>query len=115
MRRSANGWFNESRTPWPSRTATNWSLSFLETAQHGCQEGGPQSQAKPPKATSKPYTRHLLGIYSGVQSHPKATPRPHQSHTKATPRPHQSHTKATPKPHQSHTKATPKPHQSHTK
>src|ERR1035441_1295530 len=60
---------------------------------------------KPPKATAKPYTRHILGIDSGLQSHIKATPRPHQSHTKATPRPHQSHTKATPRPHQSHTKA----------
>src|ERR1039458_5091937 len=96
MRRSANGWFNESRTPWPSRTATNWSLSFLETAQHGSPEGGPQSQAKPPKATSKPYTRHLLGIYSGVQSHPKATPKPHQGHTKATPKPPPCDTHATP-------------------
>src|ERR1035437_3550979 len=45
---------------------------------------------KPPKATAKPYTRHILGIDSGLQSHTKATPRPHQSHTKATPKPHQS-------------------------
>jgi hypothetical protein len=29
--------------------------------------------SKPPKATTKPYTRHILGIDSGVQSHPKAT------------------------------------------
>src|ERR1039458_8484104 len=64
---------------------------------------------KPPKATAKPYSRHILGIYSGVQSHPKATLQPPQGHLKATPKPHQSHTKATPKPHQSHTKATPKP------
>src|ERR1017187_7988397 len=70
---------------------------------------------KPPKATAKPYTRHILGIDSGLQSHTKATPRPHQSHTKATPKPHQGHTKATPRPHQSHTKATPKPHQTHPK
>src|ERR1039457_4249045 len=42
---------------------------------------------KPPKATAKPYTRHILGIDSGLQSHPKATPKPHQSHTKATPKP----------------------------
>src|ERR1019366_3291818 len=42
---------------------------------------------KPPKATSKPYSRHILGIDSGVQSHTKATPRPHQGHTKATPKP----------------------------
>jgi hypothetical protein len=31
---------------------------------------------KPPKATLKPYTRHRLGIDSGPQSHPNATPRP---------------------------------------
>src|ERR1035441_8962826 len=96
-----------------------------------------KGRAKPPKATSKPYTRHILGIDSGVQSHTKATSRLHQGSTKATPKPHQSHTKATPKPytrhilgidsgvqshtkatsrlHQGSTKATPKPHQSHTK
>src|ERR1039457_5395719 len=42
---------------------------------------------KPPKATAKPYTRHILGIDSGLQSHPKATLKPPQSHTKATPKP----------------------------
>src|ERR1017187_7070882 len=31
---------------------------------------------KPPKATAKPYTRHILGIDSGHQSHTKATPKP---------------------------------------
>src|ERR1035441_5313059 len=36
------------------------------------------------KATAKPYSRHILGIYSGVQSHPKATLKPPQSHLKAT-------------------------------
>src|ERR1039457_5853141 len=88
--------------------------------QHPISKGG----AKPPKATPKPHTRHILGIDSGVQSHLKATPRPPQSHllgsteppqgsTKATPRLHQSHTKATPRPHQSHTKATPRLPQSH--
>src|ERR1035438_5289757 len=41
---------------------------------------GRQIHPKPPKATTKPYTRHILGIDSGVQSHPKATPRPPQSH-----------------------------------
>src|ERR1035441_8905303 len=30
---------------------------------------------KPPKATAKPYCRHILGIDSGVQSQPKATPK----------------------------------------
>src|ERR1035441_6123974 len=57
---------------------------------------------KPPKATAKPYSRHILGIYSGVQSHAKATLQPPQGHLKATPKRHQSHTKAPPKPHQSH-------------
>src|ERR1035438_7072211 len=64
---------------------------------------------KPPKATAKPYSRHILGIYSGVQSHPKATPRPTDSQPIGTPKPPQSHPKAPPKPHQSHTKASPKP------
>src|ERR1019366_2604050 len=61
---------------------------------------------RPTKATPRPYTRHILGIDSGVQSHPKATPRLHQGHTKATPKPHQSHTKATPKPHPCDPQAT---------
>src|ERR1019366_4595406 len=59
-----------------------------------------RGRAKPPKATPRPYTRHILGIDSGVQSHTKATPRLHQGYTKATPRLHQGYTKATPKPHQ---------------
>src|ERR1035441_1907539 len=49
---------------------------------------------KPPKATTRPYTRHILGIDSGVQSHPKATPRPPQGYTKATPRLHQGYPQA---------------------
>src|ERR1039457_1506791 len=54
----------------------------------------PEGRAEPPKATTKPYTRHILGIDSGVQSHPKATLKPHQGSTKAPPRLHQSHPKA---------------------
>src|ERR1035441_8803365 len=54
-------------------------------------------------------TRHILGIYSGAQSHTKAAPRPYERHLIGNPKPRQSRTKATPKPHQSHTKATPKP------
>src|ERR1035438_7015320 len=54
--------------------------------------------AKPPKAIAKPYSRHILGIDSGVQSHTKATPRPHQGYTKATPKPPRSHPHATLKP-----------------
>src|ERR1039458_4413710 len=73
--------------------------------QHPISKGG----AKPPKATAKPYSRHILGIYSGVQSHPKATSKPTDSQPIGPPKPPQSHPKATPKPHQSHTKATPKP------
>src|ERR1035438_2561394 len=64
---------------------------------------------KPPKATAKPYSRHILGIYSGVQSHPKAIPRPHQSLLIGTALRPQSHLKATPKPPSSHPKATFKP------
>src|ERR1019366_6374340 len=67
---------------------------------------------KPPKATAKPYSRHILGIDSGVHSHTTATPQPHHSHTKATTKPQQSHNKATTKPQQSHNKATTKPQQS---
>jgi hypothetical protein len=89
-------------------------------------EIGAKDHPKPPKATPKPYSRHILGIDSGVQSHPKATSEPPQSlligtslgpqsHPKATPRLHQSHTKAPPKPPQGSTKATPRLHQSHPK
>src|ERR1035437_4885701 len=42
---------------------------------------------KPPKATTRPYTRHILGIDSGVQSHPKATSKPTDSQPIATPKP----------------------------
>src|ERR1039457_7296692 len=59
---------------------------------------GRQIHPKPPKATTKPYTRHILGIDSGVQSHPKAIYCGVQSHPKATPRIPQGHPKATPKP-----------------
>src|ERR1039458_8530998 len=72
---------------------------FCESALAEC--GMQKGRAKPPKATSKPYSRHILGIDSGVQSHPKATPKPPQSHLKATSKPPQSHTKATTKPPQS--------------
>src|ERR1019366_7030464 len=57
-----------------------------------------QSHLKPPKATAKPYSRHILGIDSGVQSHTKATPRLHQGYTKATPRLHQGYPTASLKP-----------------
>src|ERR1019366_66876 len=56
-----------------------------------------QARAKPPKATTRPYTRHRLRSTKPPQGHPKATPRPPQGSTKAPPRLHQSATKATPK------------------
>jgi hypothetical protein len=65
--------------------------------------------SKPPKATLKPYSRHILGIDSGVQSHPKATPRLHQGSTKATLQPPQSHPKATLMRPSSHLQARCKP------
>src|ERR1035438_8145253 len=40
-----------------------------------------------PTPGTKPYTRHILGIDSGLQSHPKATTKPPQGSTKATFRP----------------------------
>src|ERR1017187_671669 len=70
---------------------------------------GQKGRAKPPKATTRPPQGHILGIDSGVQSHPKATPRLHQGSTKATPRPHQGHTEATPKPPPCDPKAIHKP------
>src|ERR1017187_10220265 len=77
--------------------ATRWSLhDSRRPPARPCQRHA--GSRKPPKATAKPYSRHILGIYSRVQSHPKATPRPHQSHTKATPKPPQSHPKARRKP-----------------
>ena len=85
-----------------------------------------KGRTKPPQATPKPYTRHILGINSGVQSYPKATLKPHQSHLKATLKPPSSHPQATLKPPSSHIlgidsgvqsypKATLKPLQSHLK
>src|ERR1035441_2151224 len=64
-----------------------------------------RGRAKPPKATPRPYTRHILGIDSGVQSHTKAIPRLHQGYTKATPRLHQGYTKASPMRPSSHPQA----------
>ena len=80
----------------------------------------PKGRAEPPKATAKPYSRHILGIYSGGQSHLKATPKPFgrqavgnrlgtQSHPNASSKPPQSHILGNTEPPQSHTKATPKP------
>jgi hypothetical protein len=78
----------------------------------------PTSNLEQGRAAShpKPYTRHVLGIYSGVQRHPKAIIKPHQGQLlgnqlgtncdpKATLKRHQSHTNATPMRPQSHLKA----------
>src|ERR1035437_3398681 len=81
-------------------------LACLHSRSQESHLRGQKGPAKPPKATSRPPQSHILGIDSGVQSHLKATLKPHQGSTKATPRPPQSHTKATPKRHQSLTKAT---------
>src|ERR1035441_1925585 len=69
-----------------------------------------QSHPKPSqshlKATTKPYTRHILGIDSGVQRHLKATPKPHPCAIRATPKPPQGSTKAPPRPPQGYPRAT---------
>src|ERR1035441_291715 len=62
-----------------------------------------------PKATPRPHQGHILGIDSGVQRHPKATPKPPQGSTKAPPRLHQGYTKTTPRLPQGSPKATPGP------
>src|ERR1035441_5413368 len=64
----------------------------------GCGKSAGASQRKPPKATTKPYTRHILSIDSGVQRHLKATLKPSSCDPKATPRLHQGSTKAPPRP-----------------
>src|ERR1035441_9538953 len=68
-----------------------------------------------PKATPRPHQGHILGIDSGVQRHPKAPPKPPQGSTKAPPRLHQGSTKAPPRLHQGSTKAPPRLHQGSTK
>src|ERR1039458_7926425 len=95
----------------PGRFAVRNIEHRTSNIQHPISKGG----AKPPKATAKPYSRHILGIDSGVQSHPNSSLKPPQSLLIANRLGPQSHTNATLKPPQSHTKATPKPHQSHTK
>src|ERR1035441_1439679 len=77
----------------PGRFAVRNIQHRTSNIQHPISKGG----AKPPKATAKPYTRHIVGIYSGVQSHPKATSKPTDSQPIGTPEPPQSHPKATPK------------------
>src|ERR1035438_5718072 len=47
-----------------------------------------------PKATPRPHQGHILGIDSGVQGHTTATPRLPQGSTKAPPRLHQGYFQA---------------------
>src|ERR1022692_3600021 len=82
----------------PGRFAVRNIEHRTSNIQHPISKGG----AKPPKATPKPYSRHILGIDSGVQSHPKATSKPTDSQPIGTPKPHQCDLKATPKPPQSY-------------
>ena len=89
----------------PGRFAVRNSEHRTSAVQHPISKGA----AKPPKATSKPYSRHILGIDSGVQSHTKGTSKPTDSQPIGTPKPHQCDPKATPRLHQSHPKATPRP------
>ena len=104
--------------------ATPWARQNAE-----CRKAG-QSHPKPPqshilgiysgvqrhlKATSKPPQSHLLGNQLGTQSHPKATPKPPQSHPKATLKPYTRHILRGTEAPQSHPKATSKPPQSHPK
>src|ERR1035441_556834 len=69
--------------------ATLWSLhDYCRPPARPCQRHA--GSRKPPKATAKPYSRHILG-----------STKPHQSLTKATPKPHSCDPQATPKPPQS--------------
>src|ERR1019366_3501853 len=90
-------------------------FSIQRTAGEPEGSAGAKGRTKPPKATAKPYGRHILGIDSGVQSHHRATTKPSAWEYRATPKPPQCDPKATLRLHQGSTKATPKPHQSHTK
>src|ERR1035441_3722352 len=80
-------------TPFESRAPPREEVSHSGTSIPCGQKGRP----KPPKATAKPYTRHILGIDSGVQRQPIGNPEPPQSHLKPTTEPSQSHLKATPR------------------
>src|ERR1039458_10219834 len=49
----------------PGRFAVRNIQHRTSNIQHPISKGG----AKPPKATAKPYTRHIVGIYSGVYAY----------------------------------------------
>jgi len=65
-----------------------WSQQLPSRSDSGGESQGEervQSGAlKPPKATPKPYTRHILGSTEPLQSPTKAPPKPHQCDLKAT-------------------------------
>ena len=83
--------------PCPLRASTLWGwLTGVRILN--IEKLSARATPKPPKATPRPYYRHILGIDSGVQSHPKATTKPPQGYPKAPPRLHQGSTKATPRP-----------------
>src|ERR1035437_643120 len=90
--------------PSPFRPAANRDGSRSGTSNIERRTSNIQSR-KAGQSHPKPPHSHMVGIYAGVQSPPKATPKPPPSHTKATPKPHQGYTKATPKPPQSQGKA----------
>src|ERR1019366_4242430 len=87
----------------PGRFAVRNIEPRTSNIQHPISKAG----AKPPKATPRPPQGHILGIDSGVQSHPKAPPRLPQGSPKATPRLPQGYPKATPRLPQGYPKATP--------
>src|ERR1035441_1486058 len=91
-------------SPFESRAPPREEVSHSGTSIPCGQKGRP----KPPKATAKPYTRHILGIDSGVQRQPIGNPEPPQSHHRATSRLPQGNLKATP---QGHLKTTSRPPQ----
>jgi hypothetical protein len=102
------GFASSGYCPCPNRASTLWGwLTGVRILN--IEKLSARATPKPPKATPRPYCRHILGIDSGVQGHTKATPRPHQGHTKATPRLPQGYPKATPRPPQGYPKATFKP------
>src|ERR1017187_2241234 len=92
------------RAPWQRKADGRWQKTEPPKAR-GRKRPARPARAKPPKATPKPPQSHILGIDSGVQSHPKATPRLPQGYPKATPRLPQGYPKATPRLHQGYTKA----------
>src|ERR1039458_8537843 len=76
LARNARGF---DRAPWQRKADGRWQKTEPPKARGGQSPSRP-ARAKPLKATPKPYTRHILGIDSGVQSHLKATTKPSTRH-----------------------------------